>query len=86
MPGASPHTRRVTNLNANWQPDDSGDGRFELMIVTDDDEHQVLPVSPATVTALAALAAADTTLAWDPDNRTLIVANIVGTMPWTQTY
>jgi hypothetical protein len=86
MPGASARTRRVTNLNANWQPDDSGDGRFELMIVTDDDEHQVLPVSPATVTALAALAAADTTLAWDPDNRTLIVANIVGTMPWTQTY
>jgi hypothetical protein len=86
MPGASPQTRRVTNLNANWQPDDSGDGRFELMIVTDDGDHQVLLVSPATVTALAALAGADTTLAWDPDNRTLIVANIVGTMPWTQTY
>jgi hypothetical protein len=86
MPGASPQTRRVTNLNANWQPDDSGDGRFELLIITDDDDHHVLPVSPATVTALAALAGADTTLAWDPDNRTLIVANIVGTMPWTQTY
>jgi hypothetical protein len=84
MPGASPQTRRVTNLNANWQPDESGAGRFEVMIITEDDQHQVLPVSPATLTALAALAQADTTLAWDPVNRTLIVANIVGTMPWTQ--
>jgi len=26
---------------------------------------------------------ADTVLAWDPTNQTLIAANIVGTMPWT---
>jgi hypothetical protein len=85
MPGASPQTRRVTNLNANWQPNyDLPDGRFEVMIVTDDDEHHVLQTSPATMTALAALAQADTTLAWDPTNHTLIVANIIGTMPWTQ--
>jgi hypothetical protein len=31
------------------------------------------------MTALLALARADTTLLWDPTNRTLIVANIVGT-------
>jgi hypothetical protein len=85
MPGASQQTRRVTNLNANWQPNyDLPDGRFEIMIITDDDEHHVLQTSPATMTALAALAQADTTLAWDPTNHTLIVANIIGTMPWTQ--
>jgi hypothetical protein len=84
MPGASQQTRRVTNLNANWQPNyDVPDGRFEIMIITDD-EHHVLQTSPATMTALAALAQADTTLAWDPTNHTLIVANIIGTMPWTQ--
>jgi hypothetical protein len=35
------------------------------------------------MTALVALAQADTVLAWDPDNQTLIAANIVGQMPWT---
>ncbi|HWG61592.1 MAG TPA: hypothetical protein VG253_07755 [Streptosporangiaceae bacterium] len=35
------------------------------------------------MTALVALAQADTVLAWDPENRTLIAANIVGRMPWT---
>jgi hypothetical protein len=85
MPGASPQTRRVSNLNANWRPNyDLPDGRSEVMIVTDDGEHHVLQTSPATMTALAALAQADTTLAWDPTNHTLIVANIIGTMPWTQ--
>jgi hypothetical protein len=28
-------------------------------------------------------AKADTVMVWDPVNRSLIVANIVGTMPWT---
>jgi hypothetical protein len=36
------------------------------------------------MTALIALTQADTVLAWDPADRTLIIANIVGTMPWTQ--
>jgi len=40
--------------------------------------------SPAAMTALIALTQADTVLAWDPVDRTLIAANIVGTMPWTQ--
>jgi hypothetical protein len=43
----------------------------------------VLPASPASVTALATLAQADTVMAWDPEGGTLIVANIVGQMPWT---
>jgi hypothetical protein len=84
MPGASQETRRVKILNANWGPDGAkGDGIFELMIVTEDDQHYAVPASPASMAALAALAKADTVMAWDPLNRTLIVANIVGTMPWT---
>jgi hypothetical protein len=84
MPGTSEQTRRVKILNANWVPEPAGgDGRFEVMIVTDDDEQHTVPASPASMTALVALAQADTVLAWDPHNRTLIAANIVGRMPWT---
>lgn len=84
MPGASAQTRPVTNLNANWIPDkDHGDGRFELMLITDDHQHVTLSASPAAVTAVVALAHADTVLVWDPTNTTLIAANIVGRMPWT---
>jgi hypothetical protein len=84
MPGASEQTRRVKIMNANWVPgQQGGDGRFEVMIVTEDDQRHVVQASPASMTALVALAAADTVLAWDPDGRTLIAANIVGEMPWT---
>jgi hypothetical protein len=84
MPGASQQTRRVKILNANWAPGpEGGDGRFEVMIVTEDDQRHTAPASPASMTALVALAQADTVLAWDPENRTLIAANIVGRMPWT---
>lgn len=87
LPGASPETRRVKILNANWMPDDArenaGDGRFEVLIITDDDQRHDAPASPAAMTALVALAKADTVMVWDPTNRSLIVANIVGTMPWT---
>lgn len=84
MPGASPQTQRVKTLNANWSPGDAGrDGQFEVMIVTEDDQKHVVPASPGAMTALVALAKADTVMAWDPLNRSLIVANIIGTMPWT---
>jgi hypothetical protein len=84
MPGASKETRRVKILNANWLPaNDEGDGHFEVMLVTEDDQQYFVPASPASMTALVALAKADTVLAWDPTNRSLIVANIVGAMPWT---
>jgi hypothetical protein len=84
MPGASEQTRRVKNLNANWTPDgDEGDGLFEILIVTEDDQRYDMPASPGAMTALAALAKADTVMMWDPLNRLLIIANIVGTMPWT---
>jgi hypothetical protein len=53
------------------------------MIITEDDERCAIPISPASITAVVALATAETTLVLDPTNRTLIAANIVGTMPWT---
>lgn len=84
MPGASTQTRRVTTLNANWTPDaEGGNGRFELMVVTEDDQVHTMAASAESVSAVVALAQADTVLAWDPTNHTLIAANIVGTMPWT---
>ncbi|HET8583346.1 MAG TPA: hypothetical protein VFL65_08835 [Jatrophihabitans sp.] len=71
-------------LNANWQPDpDGGDGRFELLVITEDDQRHTVPASVAATATITTLAIADTTLVWDPTNQTLIVANIVGTMPWT---
>src|SRR5262245_47926721 len=42
------------------------DGRFEIMIVTADDERHELPASAASVTAVVALAQADTVMMWDP--------------------
>jgi hypothetical protein len=85
MPGASEQTRRVKIVNANWTAGPDGDqGRFEVMIVTEDDQAHVVVPSPAAMTALIALTQADTVLAWDPADRTLIAANIVGRMPWTE--
>ena len=85
MPGASEQTRRVKIINANWVAGaDGDDGRFEIQIVTEDDQRHVAAPSPAAMTALIALTQAGTVLAWDPADRTMIAANIVGTMPWTQ--
>lgn len=85
MPGASDEARRVKIMNANWAAGADGeDGRFELMIVTSDDRQHVVAPSPAAITALVALAEADTVLVWDPADRTLIAANLRGTMPWTE--
>jgi hypothetical protein len=84
MPGASEQTQRVKILNANWVPGtDGGDGRFEIMIITGDDERHVLPASAASVTAVVALTQAGTVMMWDPPNQTLIAANVVGQMRWT---
>jgi hypothetical protein len=84
MPGASEQTQPVKVLNANWVPAaDGGDGRFDIMIITGDDQRHELRASAASVTAVVAMAQADTVMMWDPPNRTLIVANVVGQMPWT---
>jgi predicted nucleic acid-binding Zn ribbon protein len=85
MPGASEQTQPVKIVNANWVAGLDGDhGRFEIMIVTEDDQRHVAAPSPAAMTALIALTQAGTSLLWDPADRTLIAANIVGTMPWTE--
>jgi hypothetical protein len=85
MPGASEQTRPVKIVNANWVAGPDGDhGRFEVMIVTEDDQRHVLAPSPAAMTALIALTQADTVLLWDPADRTLIAANVIGKMPWTE--
>jgi hypothetical protein len=85
MPGASEQTRRVKIVNANWVAGPDGDdGRFGIQIVTEDDHCHVAAPSAAAMTALIALTQADTLLAWDPADRTLIAANLVGRMPWTE--
>jgi hypothetical protein len=85
LPGASAQARRIKILNANWTAGADGeDGRFQVMIVTDDDERHVVTPSPASMTALLALTQADTVLVWDPADRTLIAANVRGRMPWTE--
>jgi hypothetical protein len=85
VPGASEEARRVKIMTANWIAGaDGGDGDFELMIVTSDDRHHVVAPSPAAMTALVALAQADTVLVWDPTDRRLIAANLRATMPWTE--
>jgi hypothetical protein len=85
LPGASTRARRVKVVNANWTSGSDGqDGRFQVMIVTDDEERHFVSPSPVSMTALLALTQADTVLVWDPEDRTLIAANVVGRMPWTE--
>jgi hypothetical protein len=85
MPGASEQTRRVKIINANWTAGPDGDpGRFEIMIVTDDDQKHFAAPSPESMTAIIALTQADSVLVWDPDGPSLIAANLVGKMPWTE--
>jgi hypothetical protein len=80
MPGASEQTSQVKVLNANWTAGADGqDGRFEVMIVTADGQQHTFAPSPAAMTALLALARADAILLWDPADRTLIAANVIGT-------
>lgn len=85
MPGASKESRKVKIVNANWTPGGVGeDGRFEVQIITEDDQRHELAPSPAAMAALIALTQADTVLVWDPTNRVLIAANLRGRMPWTE--
>jgi hypothetical protein len=80
MPGASEQTSQVKVLNLNWAAGPDGDdGRFEVMIVTAEGQQHTFAPSPASMTALLSLAKTDATLLWDPADRTLIAANIVGT-------
>ena len=78
-------TRPVKTVNANWTAGaDGDDGRFDVLFITDDDERHYAAPSPQAMTALMALARADNILLWDPADHRLIVANIVGKMPWSE--
>ena len=80
MSGASEQTSQVKVLNVNWGAGQDGeDGRWEVMIVTADGQQHTFAPSPAAMTALLALAKADAILLWDPADRRLIAANVVGT-------
>ena len=80
MPGASEQTSQVKVLNVNWAAGRDGqDGKWEVMIVTADGQEHTFAPSPASMTALLALAKADAIMLWDPADRTLIAANVVGT-------
>jgi hypothetical protein len=86
VPGASEEARRVKIMNANWIAGvDDEDGGFELMMVTSDDRKHVVAPSPAAMTALVALAQADTVLVWDPADRRLIAANLQARCPGRRT-
>jgi hypothetical protein len=85
VPGASEQARRVKTLSANWAAGGVGDnGRFELLIITEDGGRHVVAPSPEATLALVALSQADTVMIWDPEGRTLIAANVIGQMPWTE--
>jgi hypothetical protein len=59
MPGASKQSRRVKIVNANWVAGSDGDdGRFEIQIVTEDDQAHVATPSATAMTALIALSQA----------------------------
>jgi hypothetical protein len=80
MPGASEQTSQVKVLNVNWAAGQDGqDGKWEVMIVTADGQEHTFAPSPASMTAHLALAKAGAILLWDPADRTLIAANVVGT-------
>lgn len=79
MSGASSQTRRVSYVNANWTA--GGQDRpasFELLIVTEDEVRYALPVPSEQMAALVALTQAGSVLLWDPEDQTLVAANLVG--------
>lgn len=78
MAGASEQTVRVEYLNANWSSR-AGEGvGFELLVVTEDGERHALPISAADLEALGTLLQADPVLLFDPEEETVIIANVMG--------
>jgi len=66
-------------VNANWTAGSAGeDGDFALLIITEDGERHTVELSPAAAIAVVAMTQANTVLLWDPEARSLIVANLVG--------
>lgn len=88
MPGASQRTRHVKTVNANWSAGDEGDdGKFAILLITDDDERHVINASADAMVALVAITTQpQAVLMWDPEDSTLIAANLRGRMPWTEQF
>ena len=86
MPGASEMTRRVKTINANWTAGEDGDdGRFGVLIITEDDEQHVVAPSAAAMTMVALLRPNRIDVgSFRPHG--VIVAGIVGKMPWTEAW
>ncbi|MGI3785863.1 MAG: hypothetical protein ACRYG2_34385 [Janthinobacterium lividum] len=79
MAGASAGTQRVAYVNANWTAGRGDDAAFELLVVTEDDERHAVPVPAAQMAVLVALTQSqDMVMLWDPEDQTLIAANLVG--------
>jgi len=79
MAGASAGTQRVTFVNANWSPGRPDDEAFELMVVTEDEQRHAVRVPTAQVGPLVAITqGAGVVLLWDPEDDTLVAANLVG--------
>lgn len=88
MPGASERTQHVKTVSANWTAGgDGGDGKFSILLITDDDERHVISPSVGAAAALVLVTMQpQTVLMWDPDDSTLIAANLRGRMPWTDRF
>jgi hypothetical protein len=78
MTGASSTTQRVTHLNANWTPSATGDGHFELLIVTEDEQRHTAATTATDLTALASVIRDGVVLLWDPEGQVLIIGNLLG--------
>lgn len=72
-------------MNANWVAGGDGeDGSFAFQIITEDGERHAIKPSANAATALLSIVRPGAVLVWDPADRTLIAANLVGKMPWTE--
>lgn len=78
MAGASEQTVRVEYLNANWSSRAGEGAGFELLVVTEDEARHALPISAADLAALGALVQNDPVLLFDPEEGTIIIANVLG--------
>lgn len=68
MPGASRGTRRVRFVNVNWDAGEDGtDGRFEPMVMTEDEERHTLAPSPQAAATLITLTEASRVRLWDAE-------------------
>ncbi len=81
MSATGSELQRVHYVNANWTATDEN-GRFSLLVVTEDGHRHELAVSAEAAGPLIEMTQASNALVWDTANETLIAANLVG--QWIQ--